>query len=351
MPRGIRRGVSSRLEKKLRQKMLAASRDAARERRRKAKAFAGAVQAFAKPYQKAMASHLDGKAAYARYQRDATRIRNEAARVLKAAGTDAKKHRLATDAIAAEVRAAQRRHAPMMQQAFDRVVDGAKYWGELMLLIQRHGGGALKSGPVGSATFQALASEEEPDVTGQPLSFVLEPPYDDDATFELAGGPLIGDSRADAFPDEGRTETSANIGVGGARDAEAGVGDSVTVPAGATSVSLTARVRVDGTVFALGVLAVAQASVGVVCEIDGVGNGARRNEQVVGVMAPLGYFAISQVNDLLTVSTSALPVPAGGAAAMVRGGGYASASGAGVLCVGKAYVAASVQQLTVNLEY
>jgi hypothetical protein len=114
-------------------------------------AFAKAVQAFAAPYQKALDQHLTGNATYARYKRDVQRLKADSARLLKAAGDDPKKRQRATGTIAANVTAAQRRCAPLMQKGFERAIDGVKYWGELMMLIQKHGGGSLKAGTAGSA--------------------------------------------------------------------------------------------------------------------------------------------------------------------------------------------------------
>jgi hypothetical protein len=320
-----------------------------------AKAQTRQIEVFQKKFRAALNKEIDrhpgGRAA--RKEIDQATKAVEALRQERAKKHDALKKQL--EALGKTLDGIEKEHRAMLHRAAIRVFRRDQYVALMLRALKRHGRIRLKEGKFGALRMRFIPTWAElhlPILRLRPqTSFVIEAPFDPDATVRETFTALIGVSTGDAFADPGSGSVDISTGAAdaGYQMQRAQLGAFLTLPSGFTTLKLQARItHVDASVFVLA-LGASWASCGGIAEVTSTADSTtiRRETSINSVIAPLLFYATDDFQGTHIINAE-FPISNQGGEVLVNAGLKCDTWSAGVAAA-SVTAGGTVSKLTVQI--
>jgi hypothetical protein len=297
----ITRGVKAASCKKLITLAAANARRELAAGKKEARAIANQIDVaqvrFRSAFRKELEKHPDGKAVRKECD-DAIKAIQRMAKSLPPSAPEGGRVGKELDSIRKTLSEIERQHGVMLRKAAQRALRRRDYLGAILKTFEKRGRIELKE-----RRYAGLAMRFIPDWAEwlddlelwQPppqTSFILEPPFDVEATVTETFSALAGYNSANADVN-GRVSISANAPVAGYQMARGQLGAFLTLPPGFSTLKLQARITdafASVTAFAIGA---SWASSGGITEVTSITDNAttRRETSINYVTAPVIFYA------------------------------------------------------------
>jgi len=250
----------------------------------------------------------------------------------------------------------EKEHGAMLHLAAIRVFRRDQYVALMLKALKRHGRIRLKEGKFGALRMRFISPWAElhlPILRLRPqTSFVIQAPFDPDATVRETFTALMGVSvgNASADPNSGFVDTNAGGGEAGYQMQRGQLGAFLTLPSGFTTLKLQARITgVDAFVFALA-MGASWASCGGIAEVTSTANSTtiRRETSIRSVIAPLLFFASDEFEGLHIINAE-FPISNQGGEVLVNAGLKCDIWNAGIVAAAMGTASGTVSKLAVQI--